>query len=469
MASAKQPTDGHAAEEPGATGNLPARIDSAPTPPAAFERLDAAPEDDTERFAFALWHAGRKEEAVEFLERQIARRGGDEALKTLPMTLDIAPTPVTFVPRRRSRRPAIAVGGGAILALAVAVLWTGGDRLVALPAWIGGAATQADAQSPDASATEPASDSLALTADDESVERAAGAAPATTGAVVLTASETPPPDELAFELSRTVRVIETAADGDAPIEAPADAAVDTAEMQAAAPETAPETAPTPSPHPPAATGLARLPAAEEAAAPAPPVADVAAAEAAPGPLPPASEVAASGPPAEADAEPVQLAEAAPVAPAALDGAPEETGAVTLAALADAVIDEVRLPRPRPEPSPETIAAVTRPGAPTRDPYYVVPEPDYVVPEPPYAAAPPPAAPGPYVPAAPPSYAGAPRTVPYAPPPSYRSATGGRLTILGRVGRPPVIYRRTQDGRIYRYSAPPFDGALAPPWGATPQR
>jgi hypothetical protein len=438
LASAKQPPVDHAAEEPGAGGNLPARIDSAPTPPATFERLDAAPQDDAERFAFALWRAGRKQEAVEFLERQIARRGGDAALRALP-TLDIAPAPVTFIPRRNSRRPAVAVAGGAVLALAVAVMWTGVDRIAALPAWINAAATQANDGAPDTPATDPASDRRALAANEEKVEIAAEDAPATTGAAVLAAGDTPPPGDVSSGVLETETA--TAAAENATEESATDA-IETAAAETAAARVTP----TPSPQPPAATGLARLAEAQDAA----------------GPDQPADDIAASEPPPGPDAKPATFADTTPRSPAKLDAMPEGTEPVTLAALADRITGEARLPRPRPTPSPETVAAVSRPSAPERDPYYVVPEPE------PYAEAP--ATPSPYVPAVPPSYAGGPRYVPYMSPPSYDTVVGGRrLTIIGRVNTPVVVYRQGPYGRrIYRYPAAPW-GSTPLPWATAPQQ
>ncbi len=58
------------ARDAGPGARLPALIASAPSAPARAERLDATPEDASERFAFALWNAGRKEEAIAFLRQQ---------------------------------------------------------------------------------------------------------------------------------------------------------------------------------------------------------------------------------------------------------------------------------------------------------------------------------------------------------------------------------------------------------------
>lgn len=419
MASAKEPTDGHHDAANGAARNLPAKIDNAPAPPMTADRLDAVPEDDTERFAFALWHAGRKDEAVEFLERQYARRGGDEALRAAAMTLDIAPTPVTFVPRRRSRRPAIAIAGGAVLAIAVAVVWTG---VAALPKWIGGEPTLADATSADTLATDSASDKLALATGEEDAASAAEAAPATTGAVVLTASEdVPPPEEALTPLAETV----DAAALTPPAEEPASEVTVVADTESAEP------AQTSAWDVPPATGLARLAETSVAAEPAPAAEDIADAES----LPDA-------------AQPTRLADT-DTPPEALDDTADIPA--TLAALADEVLAETRLPRPRPTPSPETIAAVTRPSAPARDPYYVVPEPE------PYANAAPPA---------PPTY-GDPDYVPFAPPSAYENVANNGLTIIGRVNEPAVIYKRAPNGRIYRFAPPPAWGSPQQPYAPPP--
>jgi hypothetical protein len=425
LASAKEPTDGHHDAANGAARNLPAKIDGAPTPPVTADRLGAVPEDDTERFAFALWHAGRKDEAVEFLERQFARRGGDEALRAAAMTLDIAPTPVTFVPRKRPRRSAIALAGGAVLAIAVAVVWTG---VAALPKWIGSEPTLADATSPDTLAplaTDSGSDKLALAADERDVEDVTAEAPVTTGAVVLTANDVPPPEDApALPLAETADAAALTSAAEAP-------ASEETVIAAAGPA---DSDATPAADVPPATGLARLAAASHSVAPAP--------------VPAAQDVADTGPLPDA-AQPTQLAETdAP--PEALDDV--SNAPATLAALTDEVLSETRLPRPRPTPSPETIAAVTRPSAPARDPYYVVPEPQ------PYADAALPA---------PPTY-GDPNYVPLAPPAAYENvADSNGLTIIGRVNEPAVIYKRAPNGRIYRFAPPPAWGAPQQPYAPPP--
>jgi hypothetical protein len=103
------------------THNLPALIDSAPTPPVPVERLAAQPEDAFERFAFTLWNAGRKEEAVELLERQIAKQKAEKAAAAAPPLWAIS-------------RPLVAAA--ALLAIGVGVVWTGYDRIAALPQWV---------------------------------------------------------------------------------------------------------------------------------------------------------------------------------------------------------------------------------------------------------------------------------------------------------------------------------------------
>jgi hypothetical protein len=114
--------DGAAPEgETSGTHNLPALIDSAPTAPVPVERLAAQPEDAFERFAFTLWNAGRKEEAVELLERQIAKQKAEKAAAAAPPLWAIS-------------RPLIAVV--ALVAIAAGVVWTGYDRIAALPQWV---------------------------------------------------------------------------------------------------------------------------------------------------------------------------------------------------------------------------------------------------------------------------------------------------------------------------------------------
>jgi hypothetical protein len=110
--------EGDAAAEEGPAepvpAELPAALPSSPAPPAP--RRAIAPQDNAERVAFKLWNAGRKDEAIEFLERQIKLTKA----RTAP------PLPA------RGRRPLYAAAATVALAAGIAgFAWTGaaGDVL----------------------------------------------------------------------------------------------------------------------------------------------------------------------------------------------------------------------------------------------------------------------------------------------------------------------------------------------------
>ena len=261
-------------DTPRVTRALPAVIDSAPTPPAPVERLDAAPEDASERFAFALWAAGRKDEAVEFLERQIARHKTADAdlpdmhlrdirspdMRSPDMRLDLAPMHVIAVPRPPIPKRPIVLAAAAIAA-AMFFVWPGVERMAALP------------------------DKLGMPQ------------------LAFWAEEPTPAEALNEEL-----IGEAVVEDGLPGEVAPGAVVDTARDASAAPE-------------PIVTGSTAA-AASEPTAPEPEI-DFAKAE-----------------------FPIRAGDAAPV---------------TLQTLATGVESAPRLPRPRPEPSPQLVAALNAPA------------------------------------------------------------------------------------------------------------
>jgi hypothetical protein len=59
-------------------------------------------------------------------------------------------------------------------------------------------------------------------------------------------------------------------------------------------------------------------------------------------------------------------------------------------------------------------------------------------------------------------------VPFAPPSAYENvANNNGLTIIGRVNKPGVIYKRAPNGRIYRFAPPPAWGAPQQPYAPPP--
>lgn len=314
-------------DTPRVTRALPAVIDSAPTPPAPVERLDAAPEDASERFAFALWAAGRKDEAVEFLERQIARHKTADAdlpdmhlrdmhlrdirspdMRSPDMRLDLAPMHVIAVPRPPIPKRPIVLAAAAIAA-AMFFVWPGAERMAALPDKLGmpqlafwaeeptpaeaGAAAGAAVESP-APADSTAPVSVVIAAKEELGEDLPGEALIEDGS---------PAEALNEEL-----IGEAVVEDGLPGEAAPGAVVDTARDASAAPE-------------PIVTGSTAA-AASEPTAPEPEI-DFAKAE-----------------------FPIGAGDTAPV---------------TLQTLATGVESAPRLPRPRPEPSPQLVAALNAPA------------------------------------------------------------------------------------------------------------
>ena len=323
-------------EETGA-GNLPAVTAGAPKPPAPVERLDAQPEDVQERFAFALWNAGRKEEAVAFLEEQIARQKAD-ATTVPPVIIDMSPSERPAPPRPPlPLRPF--VFGATALAVAILLAWPLFKGVATFGGWSDG--------------TE-----IALLADD--------APPATTV----------PPAEPGAE---------------------AEVAVTVHDVTPGSVQTPP--------------------------------ADIAEAEAADIPAPPASAMAGQ----DDVAGETTLVAGDEVALVPSEAAADGATPVTLASLADDVLNAARLPRPRPEPSAEVVAALSAPLAPPR-----APTPAIVAPlpaQPAYAQGA--RQPTPVVIPAPPSDPNAPRPTVNEP---------RRFTIIGRVGEerhisPPIQVQR----------------------------
>ena len=387
-----------AAETPGVIANLPALIGSAPLPPAPVERLAATPEDALERFAFALWAAGRKDEAVEFLERQIARYRPDApgmpatpaspAREAPPELLDVVPSPFASIPPPPvPKRPFILT---AVLAAAIAVVWIGPEN-IALPDWLSSSRLALwSGESPPADAAAPA---VAETAP----STPAAAESAGPGPVIIPASET---------ASQAAPVIE-----------------EPREVETALAE-------------PATTGSTGSVAEhEDEAAPAAPTARTAES---PSEEPPAPTLAAAGI-SDMARRAGGGAALASTLPEADDDAP-----VTLQALGGSVPGDPRLPRPRPDPSPATVAAVLAPATP---PHAADPEPR--------------AAPFPRI-------VEEALVVADAEP---AAAQPQRLTIIGRVGRPGLVLRRAEAERyaaarralaerraVRRYEAP---------WGAPP--
>ncbi|MGH6923044.1 MAG: hypothetical protein ACRED5_04670, partial [Propylenella sp.] len=88
------------------------------------------PDSAYERMALTLWNSGRKEDAVEFLSREVARRKS-ASLRDFSAIIDVVPEPVAPPrPRKIPRRPFFL---GAALATASLAIFVGGDRIAALP------------------------------------------------------------------------------------------------------------------------------------------------------------------------------------------------------------------------------------------------------------------------------------------------------------------------------------------------
>lgn len=357
-----------------AKGTLPAVMSDAPQPPAPAERLDMQPEDAHERFAFALWNAGRKDEALAFLEEQIARQKGDSAgSKTAPpVTIDVTPSERPPVPKPPLPLRPFLFGAGALV-LAILLVWPVFKGVATFGGWSSGPET-------------------ALLIEDRSAENAGAGQEADAGAEIAAA-----------EIVRDVTP---------------------ASVQAAPPTTVTE------------QPIAEVPALREAESP-PPEPNVLV-ETAPTP------VFAETPDSELPPRATDIA-SAPLTPSG-DGVSETPA--TLASLADDVLNAARLPRPRPEPSAETVAALNAPPPPTRPTFAqggtVQPSP-FVVPAPPT----------------------------YQRPPRPSANEPRRLTIIGRVGSgnvPPQI-------QVQRYGTPWAPARRYPqvnvypyqplPWGASP--
>ncbi|MGH6923045.1 MAG: hypothetical protein ACRED5_04675 [Propylenella sp.] len=398
---------------------LPALIGKSPMPPAPVERLDAEPEDAMERFAFALWSAGRKEDAVEFLERQIAREktGRSPILDVVPsQATDAAHTPV---PLPLPMRPFVLAG--ALAATVIALVLVNVDRS-ALPDWLslpqlalwsdegrdspsplrGGKPGEASGEAGQGGVAETERD-IASPAETESEP-----------GVVIPASALEP------EMTGTIAV--------PPAVVPAPRAEETAAAEPPAEEIAESEPPT-----------------EELAAIEPPTEEIAEDEPPASPAPRAVEIASVEPdaaPEDASASPDEASAAGISALAQRSAEPQppipnpqspEPGPVTLQELAAAVIGEAetpRLPRPRPNPPPGAVAAL---NAETAPPPVILGTVARRTP----------------TPTPPPPIVGDPLVIADIEPEAL-PAEPRRLTIIGRVGRvmrPDLIWRRGEARRI----------------------
>ena len=162
---------------PHAIFNLPAPIDADPASSAPDERSAGGPDPAYERIALTLWESGRKEEAVEFLSREVQRRKA-AALRDWPI-LDVAPEPARLAPPHRISRRPFYLGAG--LALSALVLWLGVDRIAAVPGWLNEEEAAVEAV---AAAGEPQAEEQAAKA--AGAEDTAGEAPIQTGSIART-------------------------------------------------------------------------------------------------------------------------------------------------------------------------------------------------------------------------------------------------------------------------------------------
>lgn len=484
---------------------------SAPAQLIRLERLEAEPQDAAERFAFALWNAGRKDEAVEFLERQIEMRrvsGGAPSPDIVPdFIIDAHVVPAgsaggsasaTVLPPPVPKRPFIL--GGAILALAVAAFaWGGIDRIASITGLTGSdepaperatvlalapeaarpaaeetatplaaAPTQVTAAPAQATLTVSAAapaDTTASTADENTATPAvaatsepspaadAPAEPALAAATSTPATDATTTQQPASEATEQPIVAteapapaeEPVAPQQAAVAAPSDTGATTealtdgeAPAEAGGPLVLASTEPTDTPPGTAvtSTGLARL--VRTPPADAAPASDAAAAEtpdSAPTDESPATVAASDAPLLDHTSTPDEMADLdasdapppePPVEPATASGSGVATSvaagaatAATVAALAPDAAEaapEARLPRPRPTTAPRIVASA-QPAPKTRvADARVIDEP-------------------PPLPGESDTYAPDQGDA-YAPPPGK----GERLTILGRVPSPVVIYR-----------------------------
>ena len=396
----------------------PLVLDLAATPvPRAVPQEGTAPEDASERFAFALWSAGRKEEAIQFLERQIDLRretgfyprpepaegagespdlihGQGDGTRTaaFPQVADpgaedaqpAAPTPVAPkpivsesagpVPLPRPVTPADSIAGIAprknqmrVAALAASLVLATGAVLAMNYLAPPGAEPDAAATGeplPLAEALDSVAEEGAETAAATPAEEAAPS-PAATGSL---AAETPLPaaeEAVAGTAASRDAVTETAAlvpvsdSTPPPAEEPAAAAIE--EPAAPAPIEGPASAAAPLPHPKSATPDF---AASGPAIPETPVAD-------PTPAPGLAALSQTPPssgeaPAEEPVSETTAAEAAPdtsspAQPSPLDslfaaiGRPASAEAALAAGVESSFALAPRLPAPRPEFRPEMLA------------------------------------------------------------------------------------------------------------------
>ncbi len=449
-------------------------MDEAPTIPAAGDRLSATPEDDVERFAFALWDAGRKDEAVEFLERLAGRSKDDDGSPDAapiildvtpngepddqadaPAELDVVPEPIiapappeptaleldepkvtlasappseaeaapaaTMTPLWALSRPLLV--GGSVIAIAVAFLW-GSDRINAM---IDGAPAD-DTTTEIALAVQP-------TETPEQSTRDVNEPAATQTAAIDTnapAADVPAPE--VTEPEAPVLAAEPTAEADAlkvavhDIELPVPLSEET--VQEPAPETTASVDPAPSTIDVEQVSLSQI-IAEERAWQRPPRPDEPDAasdtvqvaiedESAPAPEPIPEmvdrELATAEPEPQPSAEPpLDVATSTPV---------------TLQDLAESVIAEARLPRPRPTPPPEAYALLD-----PVEPSYAVPEDVRVIPEPDIVVHPAPE----------------PRTQRHVTnrAPRFHNGDLQGLTIIGRVDEPGIVWSHRDGLRYYK--------------------
>ncbi len=454
------------------TPKVPAPLDEGATIPAIGDRLDAMPEDDVERFAFALWDAGRKDEAVEFLER-LAARGKDDGVPDdapiivdvtpnaepddhadTPAALDVVPEPVvthaapeptapeldepkvtlastppseaeaapatTMTPLWALSRPLFV--GGSVIAIAVAFLW-GSDRINAMidgapaedatpeialavqPAEMPeqSARTTVEAATPQtaADATAPAVEAPAAEAAEPKAPVLAAEPQAETGALQVAAHDIELPAPVPEETAQDPAPEATASIGSVPTTSDIE---QVSLSQIIAEERAWQRPPQPA-EPDAAPDKVQV-AAEDESAPAPePIAGVV-----------DTGLAAAEPELQPTTEPPLDMASAPL--------------VTLQDLADSVIAEARLPRPRPTPPPEAYALLdpVEPSHGIPDDARVIPEPDIVV-----------------------HPAPEPRTQHHVAgrAPRFHNGDLQGLTIIGRVDEPGIVWSHRNGLRYYK--------------------
>ena len=438
---------------------LPALPKYAPATPSKAEPLQEAPEDDTERFAFALWNAGRKDEAVDFLQRIIARGRSTPASKARPIMVDppvldvtaneepiepeirvvpVAPevrAPTQDEATPQSSKPPLwaisrpLVAGGALAAIAALVFFNG-DRIAAF--WE--TSNEAPAELALATDTAPApiesrsaeSDTVRAAAPDPAEEAPSDVPPVLAGPALAesTAEPTVPASELTGETIKAARDVTpddapastgSVAGADAGTEAQPASWTQFVEAEYDAPRA-------PQPDEPQLAALTPSLAADDdedqtgmaivTRAPEPSSQDTV----------PASDTPATPQLADMAVE----RESAPITlPSVPELDAEETSVAeepaTLEELADTVIGEhARLPRPRPNPPPEALALLEPVPAPPEhsgDPL-VIPAPRIV------------------------QEAQSPRHVEPGPPRHAELYDDpGELTIIGRVVEPGLFWRR----------------------------